>query len=131
MFNNNGHNTDRTLELMKQEMPKMVAGFTGLRETATAEASLNTKTKSLAALAIAILRGCEDCLTVAKDCDQPCNNNCDCAQPWTACGVGSRQVCTPLGCAQCYATGQYCCWCPADVCGNVTCVAPGATCPSC
>jgi hypothetical protein len=74
---------------------------------------------------------CADCFSVAHTCNQDCSNNCDCKQPWTGCGVGSRQVCTPLGCSACYAKNQYCCWCPADVCGNVTCVASGTPCPSC
>jgi hypothetical protein len=74
---------------------------------------------------------CNDCLSVARTCDQPCTSNCDCAQPWTSCGEGANQVCSPQGCSECWVRGQFCCWCPADMCGNVSCVAPGDPCPSC
>lgn len=64
MFQSNGNNFDRTLELMKREMPKMVSGFAEMREAATADATLDAKTKSLTALAIAILLGGEDSITL-------------------------------------------------------------------
>lgn len=53
----------RMLELIKRDMPRLVNGFTGMQQQATADGALDSKTKSLAALAIAVLRGVDDNIT--------------------------------------------------------------------
>lgn len=60
MKNDNGYS--RLLDLINNDMPKMAHGFTGLEQTATASATLDSKTKHLTAMAIAVLRGSEDSL---------------------------------------------------------------------
>jgi alkylhydroperoxidase/carboxymuconolactone decarboxylase family protein YurZ len=57
-------NYNRMLNQMRQDMPRMVNGFAELQQMAIADASLNSKTKHLTALAIAILRGNEDSFTL-------------------------------------------------------------------
>lgn len=54
---------NRTLNALKRDMPRLVNGFTGMQASATAEGALDSKTKSLAALAIAVLRGNDDNMT--------------------------------------------------------------------
>lgn len=75
---------------------------------------------------------CSDCASLEDStCDQSCTSTCDCTQPWTACGVGVRSVCTPVACEDCYDKGLSCCWCPQESCSNVTCAEFGEACPNC
>ncbi len=74
---------------------------------------------------------CEDCSSVQQTCNQNCASNCDCAQPWTACGVSAEAVCLPTDCKSCFSQNLRCCWCPQPLCGAVTCKNPGEACPGC
>lgn len=60
MKNDNGYT--RLLDLINNDMPKMSRGFAGLEQTATASATLDSKSKHLTAMAIAALSGSEESL---------------------------------------------------------------------
>jgi hypothetical protein len=51
---------------------------------------------------------CESACPRGGACNVACASDCDCEQPWTACGHGAEQNCVPLDCDSCFARQQSC-----------------------
>jgi hypothetical protein len=73
---------------------------------------------------------CEDCEGVESTCDDRCETDSDCAQPWTAC-IGGGPKCIPTACEDCFGSGEFCCFCDAQACGGVACAPSLEECPPC
>jgi hypothetical protein len=73
---------------------------------------------------------CEDCAAVESTCDDSCETDSDCAQPWTSC-LGGGPKCIPTACEDCFEAGEFCCFCDAETCGGVSCAPSLDECPPC